>query len=64
MAEKKGIDISGLRNCPKCGSSNPADARHCVNCGARLDEKAQVQKIEEPKKEGIIGRLFGRRKAA
>jgi len=34
MAEP--VKMQELITCPKCGESNPTDARHCSGCGASL----------------------------
>jgi|YNPBryantNP2012_1023418.scaffolds.fasta_scaffold126126_1 hypothetical protein len=52
--------VSELINCAKCGTSNPAGTRHCVNCGARLDlapAKPQQEPAAEKKRGGLWARL-------
>ena len=54
--------IRTLVDCPKCGASNPADARHCHNCGASMAgaSQAPAEKAAE-KKKGFFSALFGKR---
>lgn len=64
MAERKDVGMTHLINCPKCGGSNPADARHCVVCGATLIGKTEAKSATQaqPKKGGVLGKLFGKPK--
>jgi len=48
-----------LKECPKCGRSNLADARYCEGCGANIkDVEAKIAAPE--KKKGLLAKLFGR----
>jgi len=62
MAEKKVEGMIHLVSCPKCGGSNPSDARHCSVCGASLAGKVEARPAAQPKKGGILGKLFGKPK--
>jgi len=35
-ASAKGAETTSVRSCPKCATSNDADARFCKSCGAQL----------------------------
>lgn len=46
ILEKQGIDLDDGQtteplhsDCPRCGETIPTGARHCMNCGQRLDDK-------------------------
>jgi len=64
MAERKVEGLTQLVTCPKCGGSNPPDARHCSVCGASLMGKAEAKPAAQaqPKKGGILSKLFGKPK--
>ena len=62
MAEKKIEGMTHLINCPKCGGSNPPDARHCSVCGTALAGKTETKPVAQPKKGGIFSKLFGKPK--
>jgi ribosomal protein L40E len=65
MAEKKIEGLLQLVSCPKCGGSNPSDARHCSVCGTSLVGKEPAKpapSAQGAKKKGILGRLFGKPK--
>lgn len=64
MAERKIEGLTHLVTCPKCGGSNPFDARHCSVCGATLMGKAETKPAAQapPKKGGVLGKLFGKSK--
>lgn len=54
--------IRTLVDCPKCGASNPADARHCQNCGASMAGAGEaVAEEATEKKKGFLGKLLGKR---
>jgi hypothetical protein len=38
--------------CGACGTGNPADARFCMNCGARLERRCPVGTLGSRPKSG------------
>jgi len=53
--------ITHLTQCPKCGASNPPDARYCERCGASLVVAATGAGTQpDGRKQGFLARLFGR----
>ncbi len=55
MAEP--VKLEDLKTCPKCGESNPKDARHCSHCGASLANVTPGPAKVEVKRAKLIERL-------
>jgi hypothetical protein len=55
MEEHDTEENGDCRVCHICGSENPADALHCGNCGALLNEVAEEQ---NPKKCAFCGKMI------
>jgi ribosomal protein L40E len=53
--------ITHLTDCPKCGASNPPDARYCERCGASLAVAATGARTQRGgRRQGFLARLLGR----
>ena len=59
--------IAGMQrlvSCPTCEGSNAQDSRYCQYCGASLTvaKEAETLEVGTSRKQGILGKLFGRRR--
>ncbi|MHB0856081.1 MAG: zinc-ribbon domain-containing protein [Anaerolineae bacterium] len=56
--ERVADPIAKMKDCPKCGASNPPDVRYCDNCGASM---VGATASEPQKKGGFLGKVLGKR---